>query len=97
MLLPKGFYQGTLIDIDQGEYWTWKFEIVHQGRKYSLKAFSSGKPYGKAKSYAEALLNRTLEYKEELDADLLTGMSAALEVSIMTKNGRQFNSIESLV
>jgi hypothetical protein len=71
--------------------------VQHQGRKYYLKAFSSGKPCGKAKSYAEALLNRTLEYEEELDADLLTGMFAALEVGIVTKNGREYNEVLSLV
>jgi hypothetical protein len=97
MPLPEAFYEGQLLEIDQSDYWTWKFLIQHQGRNYFLKAFSSDKPYGKAKAYAEALLNRPLERGEELDADLMIGMSAQLDVVIVTKNGRQFNSIENIV
>jgi hypothetical protein len=96
-LLPNGFYQGQLLEIDQGDYWTWKFLIQHQGRTYDLKTFSSGKPYGKAKAYAEALLDRNLERGEALDADLLTGLSASLEVGTVKKDGREYNSIDSMV
>jgi hypothetical protein len=95
--MSQGFYQGQLLEIDEGDYWTWKFMVQHQGREYYLKAFSSGNPYGKAKAYAEALLDRNLEYQEELDPYLLTGLSAALDVGIVKKNGREYNEILSIV
>lgn len=83
------------MQIDISDYWTWKFVVTHQGRTYALKCFTSDKPYGKAKAYAEALLDRPLVRGEELDSALLTGLSAALDVGIVKKNGRECNLIEN--
>jgi hypothetical protein len=92
----RGFYQGQLLAIDPGEYWTWKFVVLHQGQKHYLKCFTSDKLYGKTKKYVEALLNRPLEKGEELDPSYLHGFSGSLDVGIVTKNGRQYNSIEDI-
>ena len=55
MLLPRGCYKGQLIAIDTGNHWPRNVEVVYQGSQYRLTCFSSDKPYGRPKQYAEAL------------------------------------------
>ena len=97
MLLPRGCYKGQLIAIDTGKYWTWNFEVVYQGSQYRLKGFSSDEPYGKTKQYAEALLGRELEKGAEIDPSARRGFSGDVDVGVVTKNGREYNSIENII
>jgi hypothetical protein len=97
MLLPRGCYKGQLIAIDTANQRTWTFEVVYQGRKYGRKCFSSDKPYGKTKQYAEALLGRELEKGEEIDLSDRRGFSGDVDVGVVTKNGREYNSIENMI
>jgi hypothetical protein len=101
-LLPNGFYTGLLERIDEragqhGSYWQWRFHIHHRGQRTVITAFTSAALAGKARQYAEALLGRPLERYETFEPDYLHGESCTLEVSTMTKNGRQFNAVASVL
>jgi hypothetical protein len=101
-LLPNGFYTGMLERIDErsaryGAYWQWRFQIYHQGQLAIVSALTPAVLTGKARRYAEALLGRPLERGETFEPDYLHGESCTVEVSTITKNGRSFNSVESLL
>jgi hypothetical protein len=101
-LLPNGFYTGLLEKIEElsgqhGPYWQWRFQIHHHGAVAIVSAFTPAALSGKARRYAEALLGRPLERHETFESEYLHGESCTVEVNTMTKNGRQFNAVESLL
>jgi hypothetical protein len=97
-LLPHGCYTGLLERIDEragqhGSSWQWRFHIHHHGQRTVVSACTSAALSGKARQYAEALLGRPLERHETCEPDYLRGESCTVEVTTMTKGGRQFNAV----
>jgi hypothetical protein len=99
MMLAKGWYQATVDHIwpregQHGEYLEWQFKIGNE----RLKSFtSSSLKNEKFQRYVRAVRGWEVEEGETFYPSDLAGQSCRVEVSIVQKGERQFNSVESVV
>ena len=100
-MLAKGFYQAVVESVwpkdgAYGAYWEWRLKI--DGERSPLKAFTSGNLKNeKTRTFVEAVLNRSVDSTEELSPSYFEGERCTVEVGTVTKNGREYNTIEKVL
>jgi hypothetical protein len=102
-LLPNGFYQAMVDSVWEqegsfGPRWRWNFHIMHAGQTYRVTGFTSANLWNeKTRSYLEAVLDRSVDPREEFFASYLGGERCTVEIGTIQKNGRVFNAIERVI
>lgn len=100
-MLANGVYRAVVEsvwpkDTAYGESWQWNFRIA--GERYPLRAFTSASLKNqKTRAFVEAVLHRSVDPTEELYPSYFEGESCTVAVGTILKNGREFNTIESVM
>ena len=99
-LLPQGSYDSALVRIEEarnqdGSYLKWSFSVSHHGEAKTVSGVTPMHldPGSKARFWSEALLGRPLRDDEEIDLEKLYGRSCRLELTVIEKDGREYNRI----
>jgi hypothetical protein len=97
--LAPGYYTAVVESVwpkdgQYGEYWEWHFRV----EELRLKAFTSASLKSeKTRRYVEAVLDRSVDPGEEIYASFFGGERCTVEVGTTQKNGRMFNTVESVL
>ena len=98
--IPQGTYDAALQKIEEkrnneGSYLMWTFTVSHHGEAKTVTGVTPMHldPGSKARFWTEALLGRPLQENEDVDLEKLYGRSCRIELSVIEKDGREFNRI----